>query len=77
MTKDLLGQTVFLCSKCLLRATTASSGHLAKGVVGGRQTTPRSAKEMLDGQNRRVDIAAHAKTANKVLLQKKLEEDLC
>ena len=35
------------------------------------------AEEMLDGQHRRVDIPAHARSAHKGLLQKRLEEDLC
>ena len=32
---------------------------------------------MLDGQHQRVDIPAHARTAHKGLMQKRLEEDLC
>ena len=47
------------------------SGH-----IGGRATS-WSAEEMLDGQYQRVDIPAHARTARKGLLQKRLEEDLC
>ena len=47
------------------------SGHL------GRWAMPWLAEEMLDGQHRRVDIPAHARTAHKGLLQKRLEEDLC
>ena len=47
------------------------SGH-----VGG-WATPWSAEEMLDGQHQRVDIPAHARTAHKGLLKKRLEEDLC
>ena len=38
---------------------------------------PWSAEEMLDGKHQRVDIPAHARTAHKDLLQKRLEEDLC
>ena len=34
------------------------------------------AEEMLVGQHQRVDIHAHAKTAHKGLLQKRLEENL-
>ena len=37
---------------------------------------PWSAEEMLDG-HQRVDISAHARSAHKGLLQKRLEEDLC
>ena len=33
-------------------------------------------EEMLDGQRQRVDIPAHARTADKGLLQESLEEDL-
>ena len=32
---------------------------------------------MLGGQHQRVDVPAHARTAHKCLLQKRLEEDLC
>ena len=39
--------------------------------------TPWSAEEMLDSQHQRVDIPAHARTAHRGLLQKRLEEDLC
>ena len=39
--------------------------------------TPRKAEEMLDGQQQRVDIPAHATAAHKRLLQKRLQEDLC
>ena len=42
------------------------SGHL------GGWVTPWSEEEMLDGQHQRVDIPAHAKTAHKGLLQKKI-----
>ena len=35
------------------------------------------AEEMLNGQHQRVDIPAHARTAQKSLLQKRLKEDLC
>ena len=47
------------------------SGHL------GEWVTPLSAEEMVDGQHQRVEIPAHASTAHKGLLQKRLEEDLC
>ena len=47
------------------------SGHL------GGWTTPWSAEEMLDGQHQRLDVPAHARTADKGLLKKSLEEDLC
>ena len=47
------------------------SGHL------GRQAMPWSGKEMLDGHHQRVDIPAHARTAHKGLLQKRLEKALC
>ena len=43
----------------------------------GVWATPWSAEETLDGQHQRVDILAHARTAHKGLLQKRLEEDLC
>ena len=43
----------------------------------GGWATPSSAEKMLDGQHQRVDIPAHARTAHKGLLQKRLEEDLC
>ena len=33
-------------------------------------------REMLDGQHQRVDIPAHARTAHKGLLQKRMEEKL-
>ena len=46
------------------------SGHL------GVWETPWSAVKMLDGQHQRADIPAHARTAHKGLLQKRLEEDL-
>ena len=38
---------------------------------------PQLAGEMLDGQSRRMDVRAQAKTAHDGLLQKGLEEDLC
>ena len=38
---------------------------------------PWLAEEMLDGQHQRVDLSAHARSACKGLLQKRLEEDLC
>ena len=47
------------------------SGHL------GRWVTPWSAEEMLDGQDQRVAIPAHARTVHKGLLQKRLEEGFC
>ena len=47
------------------------SGHL------GRWATPWWAEEMLDEHHQRVDIPAHARTAHKGLLHKRLEEDLC
>ena len=34
---------------------------------------PWSAEEMLDGQYQRVDVPAHARTAHKGLLQKRLD----
>ena len=46
------------------------------GYFGGC-ATPWAAEEMLDGHHQRVDISAHARTAHKGLLQKRLEEDLC
>ena len=48
------------------------SGHF------GRWTTPWSAEEILNRQRQHqiVDIYAHARTAHKGLLQKRLEEDL-
>ena len=47
------------------------SGHL------GGWATLWSAEEMLDGQHQRMDNRAHARTAHKGLLQKRVEEDLC
>ena len=47
-----------------------SSGHL------GGWARPWLAEEMLDGQNQRVDHPAHARTAVKGLLQKRLEDNL-
>ena len=47
------------------------SGHL------GGWVTLWSAEEMLDGKHQRLDIPAHARTAHKGLLQKRLEEDFC
>ena len=48
------------------------SGHL------GVWATPWSAGEMLDEQNHRVGISAHARSPHKGLLQRKrLDEDLC
>ena len=35
------------------------------------------AEEMLDGQQEKVDIPVHARTAHKGFLQKRVEEDLC
>ena len=52
------------------------SKTILQGNPGG-WATPWSAEEMLDGKHQRVDIPAHARTANKGLLQKRLEEDLC
>ena len=43
----------------------------------GGWVTPWSAEKILDGQHQRVDTPAHARTAHKGLLQKRLEEDLC
>ena len=40
-------------------------------------TTPWSAEEKLDGQRQRVNIPAHARTADSRQLQETLEEDLC
>ena len=50
--------------------TTTSPGHL------GGWATPWSAEDMMDGQHQRVDIIAHAGTAQKGLLQKRLGKDL-
>ena len=47
------------------------SGHL------GEWATPWSVEDMLDGQHRRADIPARARTAHMVILQKRLEEDFC
>ena len=41
----------------------------------GEWATPWWVEKMLDGQHQRVDIPAHARTANKGLLQKRPEED--
>ena len=46
------------------------------GQLGG-WVTLGSAEEMLDGQHQRVDNLARARTADKGLLQKRPEEDLC
>ena len=46
-------------------------GHL------GGWATLWLAEEMLDAQHQRVDIPVHARTAQKGLLWKRLEEDLC
>ena len=43
----------------------------------GEWATQRSTEQMLDGQHLKVEIPAHARTANNSLLQKRLEEDLC
>ena len=51
------------------------SKTILQGNPGG-WATPWSAEEMLDGKHQRVDIPAHARTANKGLLQKRLEKDL-
>ena len=50
---------------------TVPSGYL------GRWATPWSAEEMVNGQHQRVDIPAHVRTSHKVLMQKRLKEDLC
>ena len=50
---------------------TILSGHL------GGWVTPWSAEEMLDGQQQRVDIPVHTRTAHKGHQQKRLEDDLC
>ena len=50
---------------------THPSGHLRWWA------TPWSAEEMLAERHQRVDIPAHARTAHKGFLQKRLEEDLC
>ena len=47
------------------------SGHL------GGWATPWSAEGMLDGQQQRVNIPAHARTAHNGLRRNKLEENLC
>ena len=57
-------------------AMTASKKSILQGTLEGRQCC-ESAEEMLDGQHQRVDISAHARTAHKSLLQKRLEKDLC
>ena len=54
---------------------TASQKH-PSGHLGGR-VMPRLAQAMLVGQHQRVDIPAHARTAHKGLLQKRLEENIC
>ena len=51
-------------------ATTASPKP-SLGHLGGWAT-----EEMLNGEHQRVDIPAHARTAHKDLLQKRLEEDI-
>ena len=47
------------------------SGHL------GGWAMLWSAEEMLNGQHQRMGIPAHARTAYKGFLQKRLEDDLC
>ena len=49
--------------------------HLSRHLGGW--VTLCSAEEMLEGQHQRVDISAHARTAHKGLLRKRLKEDLC
>ena len=52
------------------------SKAILHGDLGG-WATPWSAEVVLDEQHQRVDVPAHARTAHKNLLQKRLEEDLC
>ena len=64
---------------CIVRACCTPRQPLQKlpsGHLRGR-ARPWSAEEMLDGQHQRLDIPAHAVTAHKGLLEKRLEEDLC
>ena len=49
---------------------------LSKTIIQGTMEGGRR-RGRLDGQHQRVDIPAHAKTARKGLLLKRLEEDLC
>ena len=56
-------------------ATTASLEPSLRHLEGF--ATPWLTEKMLDGQHQRVDIPAHARTAHKGLLQKRLKEDLC
>ena len=64
---------------CMVRACHTPEQPLQNHSLGhpGRRATPWSAEEKLDGQHQRADIPAQARTANKGLLQKRLEEDLC
>ena len=65
---------------CIVRASNTPQQPLQNrpsGHLGGLVLTPWSAEEKPDGQHRRVDIPAHARSAHKGLLQKRLEEDLC
>ena len=55
-------------------AATASQNHHSLRLLGGWATS-WSAEEMLNGQHQRVDIPAHARTACKGLLLKRLEEN--
>ena len=43
----------------------------------GGWAVPWLAEKILDEEYQRVDTPAHARTAHKGLLQKRLEEDLC
>ena len=52
-----------------------SNDSLSKTIHQG--TSPWSAEEMLEEQHPRMDTTAHARTAHKGFLQKRLEEDLC
>ena len=48
-----------------------------EGGGGGCGARPWSAEKMPDEQHQKVDTAAHARSAHKGLLQKRLKEDLC
>ena len=67
--RDLRDDSAETLFQSFLREAPLSSSGVGRDV--------HSLEEMLDGQHQRVDIPAHARTAHKGLLQKRLEEDLC
>ena len=71
-------QPISLMETCKVRSCHATRQPLQDRPSGhaGGLATPWLAEEMLDGQHQGEDIPAHARTAHKGLLQKRLEEDL-